>query len=99
MESATLTIKGQIVIPSALRNKYGLQPGSKLVFIDTPEGLMIKPYNAKHIASFKGMLPSGGNLKKELKQYKTEDELPTDKKISRVAEPKTRYGRNKRPSK
>ncbi len=34
MPAATLTEKGQIVIPADIRNKYGLTPGTQVEFVD-----------------------------------------------------------------
>lgn len=34
MPAATLTEKGQIVIPASIRARYGLTPGTQLEFVD-----------------------------------------------------------------
>jgi len=34
MAAATLTEKGQIVIPAEIRAKYGLTPGTQVEFVD-----------------------------------------------------------------
>lgn len=34
MSSATLTRKGQVVIPVAIRRRYGLTPGTRVEFVD-----------------------------------------------------------------
>jgi AbrB family looped-hinge helix DNA binding protein len=34
MAAATLTDKGQIVIPSEIRTRYGLTPGTQVEFVD-----------------------------------------------------------------
>ncbi len=34
MPAATLTKKGQIVIPAEIREKYGLTPGTQVEFVD-----------------------------------------------------------------
>lgn len=38
MASATVTSKGQVTIPVDVRNKLGLQPGSRLAFVPTETG-------------------------------------------------------------
>jgi antitoxin PrlF len=53
---ATITSKGQITIPSAIRNKMHLSSGSKLEFIQQGEHILIIPIN-KSVKSLKGMLP------------------------------------------
>ena len=35
--------KGQILIPKAIREKYGVKPGAKVQLLDEEDGLIIKP--------------------------------------------------------
>ena len=39
----TITIKGQIIIPQALRERFGLLPGTEVEFVASPDGLRVKP--------------------------------------------------------
>ncbi|WP_123538088.1 AbrB/MazE/SpoVT family DNA-binding domain-containing protein [Halosimplex salinum] len=41
-ESTRVTEKGQATIPKDLREKYGLEPGDEVVWIDTDEGIVVK---------------------------------------------------------
>lgn len=34
--------KGQVVIPVALRKKYGIEAGKKIEFVETSEGILLK---------------------------------------------------------
>jgi len=56
MPTSTLTSKGQTVIPKAVRNHLGLQPGDKLDFVVQDNGdVLIRP--AVHdVKRLKGML-------------------------------------------
>ncbi len=38
-----VTIKGQITIPLALRERFGLNPGTEVEFVATEKGLEVKP--------------------------------------------------------
>ena len=38
---ATVTSKGQITIPKAIREKLALQPGDEILFEETPAGILI----------------------------------------------------------
>ncbi|HKZ41984.1 MAG TPA: AbrB/MazE/SpoVT family DNA-binding domain-containing protein [Candidatus Hodarchaeales archaeon] len=38
-----ITKKGQITIPAFFREEFKLKPGTKVVFVKSPEGLLIKP--------------------------------------------------------
>ena len=35
--------KGQVTIPKEIREKLNLQPGDLVVFVDTDDGVMVKP--------------------------------------------------------
>ena len=61
MPTSTLTSKGQTVIPKAVRNHLGLQPGDKLDFVVQDNGdVLIRP--AVHdVKRLKGMLFSPGS--------------------------------------
>lgn len=41
-KSTRVTEKGQTTIPKPLREKYGLDPGDEVVWIDTDEGIVVK---------------------------------------------------------
>jgi AbrB family looped-hinge helix DNA binding protein len=38
---------GQVTIPIGIRNKWGLEPGDKVVFVETEIGVMIIPYTER----------------------------------------------------
>ena len=41
-QSTRVTEKGQATIPKELREKYNLEPGDEVVWIDTDEGIIVK---------------------------------------------------------
>ncbi|MFW6321525.1 MAG: AbrB/MazE/SpoVT family DNA-binding domain-containing protein [Halohasta sp.] len=41
-KSTRVTEKGQATIPKQLRDKYNLDPGDEVVWIDTDEGIVVK---------------------------------------------------------
>ena len=49
METAIITSKGQILIPKRIRTKYGIVSGFKVAFIETSEGVLLKPMDEKYI--------------------------------------------------
>jgi antitoxin PrlF len=56
MPTATLTSKGQTVIPKAIRNHLGLQPGDALDFVVQDNGdVLIRPAT-EDIRRLKGLL-------------------------------------------
>ncbi len=61
MKSATITSKGQILIPVQLRRKYGLHSGAKVIISDDGKSIQVAPVTAKSIRSLAGIL-KGKNL-------------------------------------
>ena len=56
-DESTITSKGQITIPSRLRKKLNLESGKKIVFIETDDGILIKPL-AHSMRSLRGIYSS-----------------------------------------
>ena len=42
MTTTTLSSKGQVVLPKALRDRHGWAPGTRLVVEDTPGGVILR---------------------------------------------------------
>jgi len=56
MITSSVSTKGQLVIPNKLRKKYGIEPHSKVQWIDTGQGLMLIPLTGDPVTSSRGML-------------------------------------------
>lgn len=41
MPTATLTERGQVVIPAAIRQRHGLTPGTQIEFVDHADGIRL----------------------------------------------------------
>jgi antitoxin PrlF len=54
--TATITSKGQVTLPKAVRTKLGLEAGHRVEFIETDAGFLVKPAT-RDIRSLKGILP------------------------------------------
>jgi AbrB family looped-hinge helix DNA binding protein len=39
----TITVKGQVTIPQAYRERFGLQPGTEVEFVAGADGLQLRP--------------------------------------------------------
>jgi AbrB family looped-hinge helix DNA binding protein len=46
MEISTLSSKGQVAIPAAIRTAHHWQPGLELAVIDTGDGILLRPLAA-----------------------------------------------------
>ena len=88
METSVLTVKGQLLIPKRIRNKYGIKSGAKIIFEETDNGVIIRPMNENYFKSFMGVLKATGNLKEEMKQIKAEEKKLEERKSHLTVKPK-----------
>jgi AbrB family looped-hinge helix DNA binding protein len=51
-EMTTVTSKGQITIPSSLREQFGLEQGTKLMVVPTEYGLVLKKVDLPSVEEF-----------------------------------------------
>ncbi len=75
-ELSTVTTKGQLVIPSRLRRKYSIKRGTRVIFLEQQNRLVLQPLTAEFIRSLRGSLkgePSA--LKALLEDRKRERKL------------------------
>jgi antitoxin PrlF len=56
MATATITSKGQVTLPKAVRTKLGLEAGHRVEFVETDAGFLVKPAT-RDIRALKGSLP------------------------------------------
>ena len=57
------TIKGQIVIPAALRRKYGIKNGTKIIVTDIGDAIVLRPVTEQYLRNLQGSLKGKGGLK------------------------------------
>lgn len=88
METSVLTSKGQLLIPKRLRIKYGIKTGSKVVFIETPDGVAIKAMDEKFFNQFIGMLKDEAPSLREYKAWKKEEQVNEEKQEIKKARKK-----------
>ena len=73
METAHVTSKGQLVVPSRLRRKYGIKPGTKVRFIERDNEIVFQPVTPEYIRSVCGMLKSETSVTQELLKERARD--------------------------
>jgi AbrB family looped-hinge helix DNA binding protein len=57
------TVKGQIIIPAALRKKYGIRNGTKIIVTDIGDAIALKPVTEQYLRNLQGSLKGRGGLK------------------------------------
>ncbi len=55
-EVATVTTKGQLVIPSKLRRKYAIREGTQVAFVEEENRLVLQPLTPEFIRTLRGSL-------------------------------------------
>ena len=55
-ETATVTTKGQLVIPARLRKKYSIRKGTQVAFFEEDHRLVLQPVTDAFINSLRGSL-------------------------------------------
>jgi AbrB family looped-hinge helix DNA binding protein len=83
MEEATMTSKGQIVVPAKLRRRYGLKPGVKVYFIERNDEILFQPLTKEYIRSVHGLLASGTSVTEELLQERARDREHEEAKLGK----------------
>ncbi len=96
METSVLTSKGQLLIPKRLREKYGIEPGVKVIFEETPQGVLVKPMNENHIDEIIGRISQYFPDKKEYENWKSEEKALENRFLN---EPVSTYKKSKTKSK
>jgi len=63
MMETRVTSKGRIVIPVALRHKYGIKEGTRIIVTDDGDSITLKPIAKQYLRGLQGSLKSKGILK------------------------------------
>jgi len=71
------TIKGQIVIPSSVRRKFGIKEGTRIqIELDEKnQRIILKPITREYVHSLRGKYKGKGLLKALMAEKKREREL------------------------
>lgn len=68
------TVKGQIVIPAALRRKYGIKNGTKIIVTDVGDAIVLKPVTEQYLKNLQGSLKGKGGLKTLMDERRKDQE-------------------------
>jgi AbrB family looped-hinge helix DNA binding protein len=73
MDKAVVTVKGQVVIPSKFRRKFGIKKGTQVSLFERDGEIVIKPITDEYIRSMAGITRTKGKLLKALKEEKAKE--------------------------
>jgi AbrB family looped-hinge helix DNA binding protein len=54
MNTAYVTTKGQLVVPSRIRRRFGIKPGTRINFVEEGDRIIFQPVTREYIDSFCG---------------------------------------------
>lgn len=70
MDTSVVTTKGQIVVPSKIRQRFNIKKGTKIAFIEQNGKLIIQPLNQNYFNALAGILGTDGDMLKSLSEDK-----------------------------
>jgi len=73
MDKSVVTVKGQIVVPSKLRRKFGIKKGTQVYLYERDGEIVIKPLTDDYIRSLAGVTGTKGKLLKALMEEKAKE--------------------------
>jgi AbrB family looped-hinge helix DNA binding protein len=77
--SATVTSKGQLVVPAYLRRKHGIEAGTRIKFLEDQFGrIVLQPITEEYVDRIMGCLTGGPDL---LAKWKKEHRKEGIKKL------------------
>jgi len=84
MTFASVTSKGQLVIPVEIRRRYGIKPGTRVCFIERDGDIIFQPITKKYIRSVAGMLKSDRSATQDLLKESAKDKKREETKIGKI---------------
>ena len=75
MEKSVVTVKGQVVIPSKLRRKFGIKKGTRVFVYEKNGEIVVRPITDEYIEGMARMTGTRGNLLRALKEEKAKERL------------------------
>ena len=73
MDKSVVTVKGQVVIPSKLRRKFGIKRGTQAYLYERGGEIVIKPVTDEYLRSLAGIMGTKGKLLKALMEDKAKE--------------------------
>jgi AbrB family looped-hinge helix DNA binding protein len=81
--NATVTVKGQVVIPAEIRKRLGVKKGTRLHVEERGGAIIMHPLNRKYFERMAGIL-EGPSATRALEESRTEDLKREEAKYARL---------------
>ena len=79
MDSSYVTSKGQLVVPSRIRRRFGIKPGTRVNFVEEGNRIIFQPVTREYIDSFCGVFKLKPGEKSVVQQLLEERRAEKDK--------------------
>ena len=82
MNTAYVTSKGQLVVPSHIRRRYGIKPGTRINFVEEGDRIIFQPVTKEYINSFCGIFklkPGEKSMVQELIEERRAEKAKEDR--------------------
>lgn len=73
-ELTTVSTKGQLVIPSEIREALQIQPGTRMVVMQEENRIILQPVNERFLKETRGITAGGRSLSDMLLEERRQDE-------------------------
>lgn len=83
MGESYVTTKGQLVIPADIRKKYGIEAGTRVVFIERDNEIVMQPMTREYVRTVQGILKDYGPATRELLKERSREKRAEEKRIAR----------------
>jgi AbrB family looped-hinge helix DNA binding protein len=71
---ATVSTKGQLVIPAELREQLGIRPGMRVAMLREGNRIILEPVNEEYVRALKGSLAGEPRMTEALLKERREEE-------------------------
>jgi AbrB family looped-hinge helix DNA binding protein len=73
-ELATVSTKGQFVIPAEIREALGIRPGTRIAVLREGNRIILEPVNKEYVRALRGSLAGGPSMTDELLKDRREED-------------------------
>jgi AbrB family looped-hinge helix DNA binding protein len=73
-EIATVSTKGQFVIPADIREALGIRPGTRIAVLREGNRIILEPVNREYLRALRGSLAGSPSMTDELLKERREEE-------------------------
>lgn len=79
MNAAYVTSKGQLVVPSRIRRRFGIKPGTRINFVEEGDRIIFQPVTSEYIDSFCGIFKQKPGEKSVVQEHLEERRAEREK--------------------